>query len=463
MVFGTTHDSTAINNALAGGSKIIDGGGLTYKINSALTIPANVELRNCNLVAGTAGMNMTLVNTGSRLRKVKLTGTGTVSIVERGVYPATSGVCDVFLDVEVTNLTFGVQPAPVAAAGSANNPKRWSGYIYAHDIVGTPGSSEGYGLLMESAESCSFVVRAKNIRRHALYLSAGASWNNVVCDVDGCGNYAAQIFALVPQAACQHNTVTLKTRNLTTDVAAQSGAIAIVGRAHYNTVTVFCTGNSTTYEAIRIEGATSGVQADVPKGNKIVNGSIDGQFTGGDVIRMLNADGTHVRNNTIDAYATSSVIATRRTGTNLALHGGYIEGNSINAQGQAIKGIYNEINTVPSYIGLNDIRNNGAALRVDDQTGGKRTGFSRRVVFSGTTASIGASTVGDTTVTLQDNIQVTGRQATVTLNGSSGSFFGAAYWTAVINAPSETQLTFRVSNGLASAQTFNYSGWVEGD
>jgi hypothetical protein len=463
--FITTNDATTyVQAALNSGVSTVDFLGLALK-HDQVTVPVGVWAKDVNSTKFTnAAGNLFLVNTRSTISG-RLIGTGLTNTVQRGIYPAAAAVTDVNLNVEVSNFTIGVQPAPIAVAGSVNDPKRWFGYIYCHDIVGAVGVSEGYGVLLESAEDCNFVVRSKNIRRHAVYLSAGARRNTVDVNVDGCGNYALQLNATsTTQPSCIHNKVTIRAINLTTDVAGQSGALAIIGASHYNTCTVFCAGSATTYEAVRIEGGSVGIQADHPKGNKIVNGAIDGQFTGGDVIRLLNADGTHIRGNTIDAYATASVIATRRTGTNLSLHGGYFVDNTINAQAQAIKGIYNEINTVPSYIGLNDIRNNGAALRVDDSTGGKRVGYSRIATISGVTASIATVNSGDTTATLSDNIQISGRRTNVVLTGSSGTFFNVPISVVGVTvAPSETQATFRVYNGSGGAQTFNYEGWVQGD
>ena len=461
--FVASSDATAYAQALLNsGVMVADFMGYPIK-HDQVTVPAGVWAKNVNSTKYTnAAGNVIVVNAGSMVTG-KIAGTGLTSAVQRGIYPAAAAVTDVALCVEVSNLTFGVQAAPVGVAGSTNDAKRWHGYIYGHDIVGTVGSSEGYCLLLESAEDCEFVVRAKNIRRHAVYFSAGARRNRVDLSVDGCGNYAAQFnSSSATQPANVHNSLTVRAVNLTTDVAGQSGALAILGNSHYNTCHVFCTGNAATYEAVRIEGGSIGVQADHPKGNKILDGCIDGQFAGGDVIRLINADGTHIRGNTIDAYATVSVIGMRRTGTNLSLHGGYVEGNSINAQGQSIKGIYDEITTVPSYIGFNDVRNNGTALRVDDQTSGKRMGYSRRVQFSGVSASISSGASLDVSVTLADAIQTTARQTFVKVSGASVDYTkGHA---ALGLAPSgETNCSFRLVNVAGSAQTLSYEATVEGD
>lgn len=455
--------TAAIQAALNSGAKTVDFLGLALRCD-AVTVPAGVWAKNVNLLKHTnAPGNVVQVNTGCTVTG-NVAGSGLTNAVQRCVYPAADGVTDVSLHVDVSNATFGVHAQYLSTDSASNRPARWTGYVYAHDIVGAVGVSEGYGVLLSPADACDLTVRARNIRRHAVYLSAGASYNSIDADCDGCGNYALQFNALVPQAPCLMNEVTIRARNLTTDVAGQSGALAILGNCHENTCRVFCVGNATTFEAVRVEGGSVGVQANHPRGNKIVEGSIMGQFTGGDVVRLINADGTHVARNSINAYAASTVIASRRTGTNVSTHGGHIYDNSINAQAQAIKGVYIEVNTVPSYVGPNDIRNNSSALRVDDQTGGKRNGYSRRVTFGGTTASIGAASSGDTVATLADGIQTTGRRSAVVMTGSSGTFFNSAHSVVgVTAAPAETQIVFRLYNAAAAAQTFDYVGWVEGD
>ena len=104
-------------------------------------------------------------------------------------------------------------------------------------------------------------------------------------------------------------------------------------------------------------------------------------------------------------------------------------------------------------------------MRVSDSSGGKRLGFSRRVVFSGTTASIAAGQSGDTLVTLPDTLQVAGRRSNVYLTGSSGTYFNVPLTLIGITEPAalESNIQFRYYNGSASAQTLTYSGVSEGD
>ncbi len=458
---GTTDDTAANQLALNSGAKIVDFLGLPSKCDT-LTIPAGVSCIGLNIVKKNAGGNVVLVNTGCSLQG-KITGTGTKSIVERGVYPAANNVTDVNFDLECASLTYGVHAQPSGGGYLyADAPKRWFGKLRLTGIVGTAGVSEGYGLLLSPAYHCQFsVVSNSPEARHTLYLSAGSSYNNIEANIVGGTNYACQIYSASPQPACEYNTIKMKCYGLTETVAGQSGPAAIVGQSNFNAITFdVSAGNAITYGAT-VEGASTGPY---PFGNKIINCSAYGQFMGADVIRLLNADSTIVEGNNLNCYGTTTVIALRKTGTNGSVNAGFISNNTINAMAQNVKGIYNECNTQPSYIGINDIRNNGSALRVDDQSGGKRLGYSRRVVFSGTTASIAGLNSGDTTVTLSDNVQVTGRRTNVVSTGSSGTYFNSPHTLVGVSVPgSETQVVFRWYNGAAGAQTFNYEGVVEGD
>ncbi len=457
---GSTDDAAKLNAVLTSGKKVIEGLGLTCKINSSITIPAGVELRNINLVHGTAGMNGVLLNTGSRAVRVKVTGTGTTNMPERGFYPAADGVTDVYLDVEVTNLTYGVHAQNLGTYTSANYPRRWSGRIWAHDLVGAVGVSEGYGLLLSPAWDCKFDVLAKNIPRHALYLSAGTNNCTVDLDVDTVYNYACQLASNQgAQDATAYNTVRIKARNLQQNVAGNSAAVCLFNLVKYNTITLDVQGNGVAYYAATVQGSSVN---GYPFGNKIVDGNITGQFLGSDVINIQNGDSTTVARNRIDAYATFSAIASRTSGTNGSTHSGFFYDNQINCLGNNCAGIYDEVTSAPAYIGLNEIRNTGTSARVIDSTSGKRTGFSRRLTFSGTTASVAGSSTLDVAALLPDNIAVSGRRTDVWLTGASLDYTSRSLITGLLPAD-ETHSAFRVDNASASAQTFNYEGKVEGD
>jgi len=453
--FNTANDATSyIQACLNSGYATCDFLGLPLKCDS-VTVPANVSAVHVNFTKYTAAAgNVVLVNNGSQVQG-KIAGTGNTNMIQRCIYVAADGVSDVVLDVEVSGATVGVHAQPT----SVTNPARWRGRVYAHDIVGAAGISEGYGVLLSPAEACQLVVEAKTIARHAVYLSAGAVHNDITATVDGCNNFAVQIFSTSAQAACQYNTVRVKARNLG-DNTGTSGACGIVQKSHYNNVIVDCQGNGATQFAVSVEGSSGGPY---PYGNKVVDGSITGQYTGSGAIRLLNADSTFVARNTVDAYGTVEVISSRATGTNGSTHAGYIFDNKINAQAQSVFGIYVEVTTVPTLVGTNDIRNNGASLRVKDNTGGKRTGYSRKVYFSGTTGTINSGTTGtDVVATLTDNLQVANRNGQINISGGSVSTVDKIVNANIVAAAAETTLTFRAYNS-GSNQTLTYTGWCEGD
>ena len=156
------------------------------------------------------------------------------------------------------------------------------------------------------------------------------------------------------------------------------------------------------------------------------------------------------------------MIALRRSGTNGITHGGYVEGNDINGQAQNVVGVYDEVNTVESYIGLNSIRNNGSSARVSDSTSGYRTGFSRRATFSGTSGSVSATSTLDVTPTINLAVSTTARRTQVWLSGASVDYTKPSLILGQAPA-SETQAAFRIYNAHSAPQTFNFEGVVEGD
>jgi len=448
----------AIQAALNSGFLIVDFLGIACKCDT-VTVPAGVAAINLNLIKKTAGGNVVLVNSNCRLTG-KIAGTGTLSVVERGVYVAANNVCDVVFDLELVNLTYGIHGQPISGTAYSDSPKRWSGDLKFTNIAGTTGASEGYGLLLSPSSECSFNIVSKSPNaRHIVYLAAGASNNQIDAVIDGCTNYAAQIFSVSPQPNCEYNILKLTCKNLTETVPGSSGAIAIVGQSNYNTVQFTVTGgNAISYGAF-IEGQSGGPY---PTGNKIIDSAAYGQFTGGDVIRMVNADSTIVSGNTLSCYGTSSVIGMRRTGTNNSAHGGYIENNVINGLAQNVKGIYNELTAQPSYIGPNVIINNGTSLRVDDATSGKRYGYSKYLAGRSTSGSIAAGSFGNVSLTFPDAILYTTRSIIAVTDGGSLGTYGYSNGIAIFH-DSDTTATIRISNGGAGAQTFAVNWAVYGD
>lgn len=465
---GSTDVSTVAQAALNSGAKIVDFLNLPGKINTSLTIPAGVEARNLNLIAGTAGMNMVLVNNGCRLSGL-ITGTGTTNIVERGVYPAVDAVADVeFLpSLTVTNMTFGVHAQFITTDTQANYPRRWRGKIIAKNIVGKVGNSEGYGVLLSPALDCNLQIWGKTVQRHTYYLSAGASWNIADVDIDGNQNVGVQINTYLAQSPSQYNTVRMKARNFSVPAGQAANQVVgcyILGRSHYNSIHIDMDGGGTAEMAVVCEGVSTDITSQ-PTGNKIT-GHITGQFIGLDVVRDLGAAQNDYHDMVIDAYATFSVIALRlngvRSGAGLPFSGPRAYNNRIKALGQNIVGVYDEVTDVSTVVGPIDIRNNGSAARVQIQPGCLRTGFSRRVFFTGNSASVPAGSTGDITVSLNDTVSTTNRNASARVIGASVSMLANSPVVAIFD-PAESNVTVRIFNGAASAQTFTVTGVVEGD
>lgn len=393
-------DATAhIQAALNSGAKVIEFEGLLLRCNE-VTIPAGIELRSVNIQKHTAGGNVLLVNSDVRVTG-RLRGTGTTSSVERGVYPAANAVRDVYLDLDVRNINVAVHAQPLAGTNLSDAPLRWKGRLHCEDIVGDTGESEGYGLLCSPAIGFDFKLTGKNIKRHLLYLSAGARQNRVDVDCDGCGNYVVQLMSyakggsdgtslpVADQPATIENNVRVKARNLWEDVAGQSGVVAIAQNAHDNIIVLDGVQGAmdgpngdgvggtapAPRAAIVVEGTGYSANASrnvaYPRGNKIIDGSVTGRFSGAYVIDIINADGSIIRGNSVKAIAAVGAIRSTTTGVNNAAHGGQIVGNSIDLMGQSLRGIYAEVTHAETLVGANDIRNNNNWHLVEDQTVGR--------------------------------------------------------------------------------------------
>lgn len=452
---GVADDTVAIQAILNSGKKVIDFLSIPLRCD-AVTVPAGVSALNVNFTKITPGGNLVLLNTGSQITG-KLSGTGTVSTIERMVYPAANGVKNCYLFVEVSNATVGVHGQPLSGTAEADMPDGWTGTIHASNIVGTVGASEGYALLLSPAKNCNLKVIARNIRRHAVYLSAGAHDNRVAASVDGCGNYAAQLYSTAVQAATRKNRVTISAINLTQDVALQSGVLAISQNTHDNHVTVNHVGAGVERHSVLVEGVSAGVS---PARNKI-DGAISGSFTAGDVVSLINETETHTGGLTIDARSAAIGIAVRVSGTHPAPHAAIVERSNISFGGETAIGVYVDAIGVPCKVGENRISNNGTGLRVRDDSVGKRYGFSRVHRQRVTTASIGAGASVDTAVTLPFEIKSTTRVTDSSIY-QAGSATGAAYSCQSFDT-SDTVVTIRTFNGHASAQAFGLTLTVAGD
>lgn len=455
VIGGAADDTAAIQAILNSGKKKIDFKNVPLRCDT-VTVPAGVAAINVNFTKITAGGNLMLVNTGSKVTG-KLTGTGTTSIIERGVYPAANAARGVYLYLEVSNITVGVHAQPMAGTADADMPDGWEGVVYASNIVGTVGASEGYGVLLSPAKNCRFRVVAKTIRRHAVYLSAGAYNNEISATVDGCGNYAVQLYSTAAQPATEKNRVTVWAKNLSADVATQSGAAALVQKAHDNHITTYHHGAGVERHSIMVEGASAGPS---PSRNHI-DGHITGPFTGVDVVSLINETETDTRGLVIDARSAAIGIAVRISGANPATHAARVNGANVSFGGESAIGVYVDPVGVPCLVGENRISNNGAGLRVNDNSAGKRYGASRIYRTKVTSPSIPAGGTADVLVTMPFDIAIAGRVCDASIF-QAGTAAAAAYSVQTYETAAN-QVTLRFFNGHNAAQTLSAALTVAGD
>lgn len=449
---GVTDDAPAIQAALNAGL-IVSGGNTNYGIASSITVPTGVTLRDIQLTALTPNMNMVLVNNYSKLSGVILVGTGSFG-VERGVYPAVDGASDVEIDnITVSNISVAIHAQPL----SVSVPARWriTGMIY--DVVGILGASEGYGVLLSPATQCVVNVTCKNIRRHAIYLSAGASQNNVYSSVDGCGNYAVQLFSLPTQPATEGNVIRGAFKNLTEDVSGQVGAVAIVAKAHNNDISIEMSGDNAA-KGVWIEGTNSAV-GPYPTNNLVHDSMFYGAFSG-TPISVVYADQTAVVNNVISASYPAQAIAYIGSSLITVTSAGLIDGNTIDAQNVGSRGITNSYECVV-YVSNNDIINTTANRFVDFSTLKARSGFNKSFTGSVTIPSVPSLGFGDATVTLPNNVENPKPFTTV----SGGSVSSLAILTSIATLPVGSPQTFviRAYNGHSAPQNIGVFWTVYGD
>lgn len=452
---GVANDSTAINNALSSGAKEIDGLGLTCKVNTSITIPANVTLRNIKLQAGTAGMDVVLISNNCRMENVKIVGTGTVSLVERGIYPAVDGVTGAYIDVEVSNITVAVQMQPLSSVPPSLNEI----HAYVHDIVGTTGTSEGYGVLLSPANDNQVFLRAKNIKRHGLYLSAGASRNQCFVNIDTCYHHAVSIYAVAGQPACVENTVHVKASNLQ-NAPAQTGFSAAVGitqKAERNRIFVDCVSSGLTDHAVRIEGVGN-ISGPFPT-NNIVYAIAKGTYLGDSVLYSGDADNTVFVDPIIEGKSTASLIKFYDSGANL-----YTPKRSGAVHGGSLDGIDSTMNGVSNSAARGAVDVSGGILfsrcfsNVADYTG-TRIGVNKTYTKTVTFTNVANNSSGNTTITLPESFSNMAAHAQVTSASAPGDSLEA-----VISAYTPTSIIvygYNRSGGLQEA--ISVTVWVTGD
>ena len=325
---GLADDTAAILLALGSGRKVIDGLGLTYKVSASVTVPDGVTFKDAKLVNTKVGSNVVLFSSNSLLFNIEVVGTNTTNVVERGFYPAHDGVTKAKLQVAASRLTVGLQLCPI------NNiiPDLNDIEIVVSDIVGETGLSEGYGALLSPASRNKIVVRAKDVQRHALYLSAGASYNKCVVLVDGCGHHAVSVYSVEDQDYCEGNDIDVRAVGLKNPEGQHGFAVALglTQKVRGTVARVFCKSEGYTDAAVKVEGQ--------PNSNKSwpVDNDIEieayGTFLGNAIAYSADADNTVFRPTIIGKSANSLVQFTDASGNTYnpkragAVSGGTLDG-----------------------------------------------------------------------------------------------------------------------------------------
>lgn len=232
---GTGDVSSVAQAALNSGAKVVDFLNLPGRVVSSVVVPTGIEARNINFIAGTPGMDVLRPNTKSIITG-RVTGSGTDgSIVERAVSPATDGVNDVRLDLDISNLTVGVQIWPL---GLTVFPRRWSGELRFSGLKGGGVNSNGYGLLIAGGHDCNFKVFSVDTPRHCVYISNGSKRNKVVLQSSGNGGAPVQLASFATQDYCEGNAVDATITGMKATSSSSAYGANVVGKCRHNQITV---------------------------------------------------------------------------------------------------------------------------------------------------------------------------------------------------------------------------------
>lgn len=300
-----------------------------YRVDHPVTLPAGVVWNGANLQAGTPGMVVVLISSGSRLLDFDIRGTGTISpraggpsqVDERAVYPAIDGLRDAVIAGRISNITVGVHLQPLTPDGPP--PSSCQINVEITDVVGHAGASEGYGVLLSPAERCSVRVKATNIQRHAVYLSAGASHNVVEADVTNCFQDAVTIYSLATQPACTGNRLNVSARGIRVPVGEPEGSMAccfsIFGKAVDNTAHVIAAATAeadgpAAYAAALVRGLEA-PDGPFPENNRL-RVDATGVFSGPYAVLSTDAVGTIVEGGRLSGHGSVGVIGFTDTRSN---------------------------------------------------------------------------------------------------------------------------------------------------
>jgi parallel beta-helix repeat protein len=398
-----TDDTARIQRAissLSGKGKLIFSS-KTYTVSDRLIIPANTEVvmekggKIKNTTPGlfgifTVGDDVTTTTTPWNItfKGLKIEGTGSVGttttpLSEVGILVQNSTDANVTVeDCEIYNLTIAIEFKNSTKCEAKNN--------YIHDIVGTVGASEGYGVLCSyGGEHNIHHNRFINIQRHCVYLSAGTMYNDVHDNwMINSKKNPIQIYTKADGSSSdptQWNHVHDNHIIGVTNPSGQTGqaqGIVVLGYSCFNIIENNLI-KDVADEGIKItsespERTTNDYTNYRTAGNIIKNNTIINVYTG---IYVKISDDNEIKGNTIkDCSYNGITIAAFGTGTNVYSDNNKVIGNT--TQNCANKGI--EIpNTGSRYTVVYDNFgiNNGADFS-DGGTGTKFNEFTERVYIS---------------------------------------------------------------------------------
>lgn len=231
----STFDATDIIKRALLSADILDCDNVPLNISSSITVRENCKLLNINLTNLNTMESSVLVNSNTTVTG-KIKGSGATAI-ERGIYAATVNVSHVTLGLTVTNLTVGVQVSN--ADPLTNSCTHWHGALRFKDLVGGGPDSSGYGVLLPHAKNCNFLVFADNVPRHDVYLSAGATDNEIICYSKNSKGSPLSIASYSSQEYNTKNDVTMHIDNCTPQSTSSKYAAVITGKSKHNDIYIY--------------------------------------------------------------------------------------------------------------------------------------------------------------------------------------------------------------------------------
>lgn len=380
--------STQIQEVLDTAAKLgrpVDDAGTPYRVDRSIVIPDGVRWSGANLQAGVPGMNVVLIGDDVTFVEFNIRGTGRISppgaresvAIERGIYPLANGLRGATIAGRVSNLTVGVHLQPLDLLGPP--PQDCTIDVCAIDIVGQLDVPEGYGVLLSPAHRCAVKVTARNIQRHAVYLSAGASGNSIDADVDGCHQDAVTIYSLPEQPTCSDNQVVVRAVSVRPPQGAppnnRSACFSIYGRANGNSARVFARGGTDAGDSPCAAAVVSGLfhsDGPFPKANRLTVDAT-GFFSGPYVVDIRDSDETLLTGGNIQASGRVGIVGFSDTRSNdrRFSHAGTVSGLVIRSDRAEAIGIVVATERSPVLV-LSNVRISNVQQRVKDYTGNLR-------------------------------------------------------------------------------------------